>query len=736
MKKFALNKIIASAIAAVIALSTGAPVFASDVQQITPGNSGSTTVKATVESEAVIWLPTNITISGTPDENNQYTGEGAVIIEGDIAGNEIITVTPESSISLKQSGKDDITAQVTQEKTTFTYDDLQNSNSAVTSISTDTLSAGEWNSVLHYNVTLDENPLPSGYTTLYEYDLSATDADDVKAYYMVPNKNTEPIEIAENSVSTISSVTASVKSLFSPVTAYAAENEDNIIEYNGVRYYLSDEDTLVISGEGEMKENIQSDLIDYQGIIDSVLEHFTNISTGIYGSSVDYNTNSYRMDDPSKDYIIYFDTYGNSYYPRWIAQKTEIIDGNMVNGKPLSNEDEFYNQVISYIDSIVSEYTVSMPKKVIINEGVTNISEKAFYNCQSLESVSISSSVSSIDKSAFYQCKNLKEIELPDSLKTIEDLAFYNTSIESIYIPDSVETIGSSAFSNCKSLNYISLPKSVKLSVGSSCSFNFFASGAKVYYRGSLNDYLQLDWGMNAFSNNIDFEFYTNDCIGSDTLNIPSNQTKIKDYAFAYGWDYITSVDMPTGVTEIGNYSFSNMKNLETVDIPNSVTTIGSSAFSYCNNLKSVTMTDSVTNIGEYAFSGCSKLTSVSLSNDLTSLPYGLFSGCSYLSEINIPEDLTSIGGNCFSGCRSLKKVDLPNSITSVGEKAFYNCNELAEITVPQSLITVGKDAFNTAAGTSAVKLTIYCETQEVADLITNNSTGSFEIVVDDSLFN
>lgn len=736
MKKFILNKIIAGAMAAAIALSTGVNAFAADTQQITPGNTGNTSVKATVDSEAVVWLPTNITISGTPDENNQYTGEGAVIVEGDIAGNEIITVTPDSSISLQQPGKDDIAAQVTQEKTSFTYDDIQNSNSAVTSISTNTLSAGEWNSVLHYNVTLDENPLPSGYTTLYEYDLSATDADDVKAYYMVPNKNTEPIEIAENSESSISSVTASVKSLFSPITAYAAENEENIIEYNGVRYYLSDEDTLVISGNGEMKENIQSDLIDYQGIVDAVLDHFSNISTGIYGSSVDYNTNRYRMDDPSKDYIIYFDTYGNSYYPRWIAQKTEIIDGNMVNGKPLSNKDEFYNQVTSYIESIISEYTVSMPKNVIINEGVTNISEKAFYNCQTLESASISSSVSSINKSAFYKCKNLKEIELPDSLKTIEDFAFYNTSIESIYIPDSVEYIGPSAFSSCKSLNYISLPKSVNLSVGSSCSFNFFASGAKIYYRGSLSDYLQLDWGMNAFPYNIDFEFYTNDCIGSDTLNIPSDQTRIKDYAFAYGWNYIKSVAIPNGVTEIGNYSFRNMESIETVDIPNSVTTIGSSAFSYCNNLKSVSMTDSVTDIGEYAFTGCAKLTSVSLSNELTSLPYGLFNGCYNLSEINIPENLTSIGGKCFSGCCSLKKVDLPNSITSVGEQVFYNCNELAEITVPQSLIIVGKDAFNTASGTSAAKLTIYCETQDVADLITNNSTGRFEIIVDDSKFN
>lgn len=693
MNKFILKKIIAGAMATAIALSTGVTAFAADTQQITPDNTGNTTVKATVESEAVVWLPTNITVSGTPDENKKYTGEGAVIVEGDIAGDQLVTVTPESSIYLKQSGKDDIIAQVTQEKTTFTYDDLQNSNSTVTSISADTLSAGEWNSVLHYNVSLDENPLPPGYTTLYEYDLSATEADDVKAYYMVPNKNTSPIEVeTQENNSKAGSITGSIKSLFTPITAYASEN---VIEYNGIRYELSDEDKLIISGSGEMKENIQSELIDYQGIADAVLEHFPNISIGRYVTTVSYNLNKYEMDDINKDYIIYFYSDGNEYYPRWIAQKTEVIDGNFVNGKPLSIDDDFYNEVIDYIDSIYLDYAVTLPKEVIINEGVTNVSDSAFKNCKTLENITLPNSLETIDKNAFYQCSNLKEVSFPEGLKSIGEGAFYYTPIESIYLPDSVESIGIDAFSMCRSLKNISLPKSVNLSIGKpyeNC-FNYIASGAIITYRGSINDYLSLDWSMNQFKPT-DFEFYTND--DTETLNIPSNYTTIKDYAFAYGWDYITDINIPEGVTQIGEYAFRSLKNL-----------------------KSVNMTDSVISIGKYAFADCSNLTTISLSNNLSTLSDGLFYYCDNLSdEIVLPEKLVSIGNNTFEHCRALEIVNLPQSVTSIGSKAFYHCYALTEITIPESVISVGNNAFMTGYNASKDNdLSIYCETPDVAAL-------------------
>lgn len=506
MKKI-INKIIAGTMAAAIALSTGVTAFAADTQQITPGNTGSTTVKANVESEAVVWLPTNITISGTPDENNQYTGEGAVIVEGDIAGNEFISVTPESSISLKQSGKDDIIAQVTQEKTTFTYDDLQNSNSAVTSISTDTLSAGEWNSVLHYNVSLDEKSPLEGYTTLYKYDLSATKADDVKAYYLVPNKNTSPIEAG----------TEELKYESRTVDA------DNIIEYNGIRYVLSDEDELVISGEGEMKENIQADLMQYAAIQNAVCEHF-NVKIQDYSSEME-------------EKVPYLQYSTNDLHPYDVEM---MIDGRIYSAtsvNPSETKDYLYQLMLDiqdYVDEISPNYIVSMPTSVTINEGIINISNLAFCNCTTLENIQIADSVRSIGKQAFMGCTNLAEISIPDSVTNIDMGAFNKcTKLTSIVIPDSITTINPSTFAACTNLTSISIPNSV-VKIGG-------------------------------------YAFY--ECKNLSSITIPDSVTSIDYWAFK-NCSKLTSITIPKNVTELSGSAFDGCYRLTTLFLPKSIKTI------------------------------------------------------------------------------------------------------------------------------------------------------------------
>lgn len=541
MKKFVFKKIIAGAMAAAISLSTGVTAFAADTQQITPGNTGSTTVKANVESEAVVWLPTNITLSGTPDENKKYTGEGAVIVEGDIAGNEFISVTPESSISLKQSGKDDIIAQVTQEKTTFTYDDLQNSNSAVTSISTDTLSAGEWSSVLHYNVSLNENPLPPGYTTLYEYDLSATEADDVKAYYMVPNKNTSPIEVE----------TQASKAKSRAAVTSNQEETDNIIEYNGIRYVLSDEDTFVISGEGDMKPDIQKELIDYEGIKNLVLETFPNVGicTGGHSTPV-YAEDRMVFDvftkDKDKEYFIQWKE--NSIFPEKqmfvknsIDSDSEIsVCGFCVTYEETSNEkywqyDPYCAEIMQFIEDNYTDYVVAMPKHVIIQEGITSVSEKAFYKCNSLQTVELSNSVVSIGHYAFSNCPNLEAFDLKN-VKELGRYAFSGSTFESIDISN-IEDFGVGAFSD-SALTKIVLPNNIT----------------------------------------------------SIPMNIFTNCTKLKE------------IIIPDSVTSIGSFAFKGCNSLQSVHIPNNVSSIGGSAFNSCSNLAAIYIPDSVTSIDRAAF--------------------------------------------------------------------------------------------------------------------------------------
>lgn len=155
MKKV-LKIIACSILSALMICSSAVPAFAAD-QEVKPDDKASTTVTATVEGEAIVWLPTSITVSGTPNENKEYTGEGLVYVEGDMAGDRIISVVPESNIALKQDGKKDINAVVEQNKTEFTYQDLNGNESAITKITATTLSAGEWTSAVKYNIAMSEN---------------------------------------------------------------------------------------------------------------------------------------------------------------------------------------------------------------------------------------------------------------------------------------------------------------------------------------------------------------------------------------------------------------------------------------------------------------------------------------------------------------------------------------------------------------------------------------------------
>ncbi len=56
---------------------------------------------------------------------------------------------------------------------------------------------------------------------------------------------------------------------------------------------------------------------------------------------------------------------------------------------------------------------------------ITSIGSSAFYDCDSLTSVTIGNGVTSIGNHAFYYCDSLKSIVIPDSVTSIGDYAFY-----------------------------------------------------------------------------------------------------------------------------------------------------------------------------------------------------------------------------------------------------------------------------------------------------------------------
>ena len=75
-------------------------------------------------------------------------------------------------------------------------------------------------------------------------------------------------------------------------------------------------------------------------------------------------------------------------------------------------------------------------------------------------------------------------------------------------------------------------------------------------------------------------------------------------YTFS-GCSSLTSVNIPSSVTEIRDSTFPGCSSLTSVNIPSSVTKIGKNAFQYCTSLTSINIPSSVTEIGDKAFFYC-----------------------------------------------------------------------------------------------------------------------------------
>ena len=100
---------------------------------------------------------------------------------------------------------------------------------------------------------------------------------------------------------------------------------------------------------------------------------------------------------------------------------------------------------------------------VVVEEGVTSISDVAFYEYTSLYSAQIANTVETIGEYAFAGCTKLENITMPENLQTIGQRAFENCeSVKYLKIPSGTKFIGEGAFYRCLSLTGITVPQSVE----------------------------------------------------------------------------------------------------------------------------------------------------------------------------------------------------------------------------------------------------------------------------------
>lgn len=209
-------------------------------------------------------------------------------------------------------------------------------------------------------------------------------------------------------------------------------------------------------------------------------------------------------------------------------------------------------------------------KKVVIKDGVTNVSNYALFFLPAATQITLPESVTSIGRYGIALCAKLKGISLPKAVTGIGDFGLAGNNFTSISLPDGLQALDRGAFDACASLSGMTLPAAIT-AVPDKCF---------------------------------------NDC------------TKL------------LTVDYKGEVTAIGERAFEGCKSLTKAPIPAAVTALGNSAFNGCIALTDVTLPAGVTAVPDACFQGCTALTDMKLPGTVTSVGHNAFTGCKALKDV------------------------------------------------------------------------------------------------------
>lgn len=449
-------------------------------------------------------------------------------------------------------------------------------------------------------------------------------------------------------------------------------------------------------------------------------------------------------------------------------------------------------------------------KDISLPGDLKSVGDFAFSDCSSLETINLPSGITTIGNYAFWYCENLTSLTLPSGLISIGDRAFENCySLTSLEFPSSLTTLGELVFAGCYELSNLTLHSNLtdvksNYLFGGASNYNNLKD-VRYIIDSDLETYLQSNHPI-FYEINCGIKYYLNDQ-EITTLEIPSGITSIGDGVFLsnksltnltlsskvssigisafsycdnlkdvryyiydnlatyiqnghpdfyvggikYYWNdqEITTLEIPTSVTSIGNNAFYGCSGLTTLNLPSNVTSIGDRAFGGCSNLTSVDLPSSITKMGDFVFFYCEKLSNVNLPSDITTISTGAFGGCSSLQNINLPSGVTTIGDNAFSDCSNLTNVTLPSALASIGDYAFSGCSNLTNVILPSAFTAIGNVAFSgcsnlanvtlssniTSIGTYAFQncinlknLTISKDVTSIKDIAFNNSYDDLEL--------
>ena len=209
-------------------------------------------------------------------------------------------------------------------------------------------------------------------------------------------------------------------------------------------------------------------------------------------------------------------------------------------------------------------------KKVVIKDGVTNVSDYALFFLPAATQVTLPDSVTSIGRYGIAMCSKLTGLSIPKGVTGIGDFGLAGNGLTAVTLPDGLQSLGRGAFDSCASLTNTTLPAAIT-AVPGKC----FADCTKllnVKYAGTVTAIGDL-----AFES----------CKALTAAPIPETVTAIDKAAFT-GCTALTDVTIPAGVSTIPEDCFRGCTALADIDLPGTVTSVGHNAFTGCTALKDV----------------------------------------------------------------------------------------------------------------------------------------------------
>ena len=382
-----------------------------------------------------------------------------------------------------------------------------------------------------------------------------------------------------------------------------------------------------------------------------------------------------------------------------VIPESVTVVGNQLSGisaKSITMHDNITEIADSAFEGCVNLESATIPSRVL------RINNNTFRDCKALRSVVIGKRVTAIGDSAFYGCAALSSVEIPNSVITIEDWAFREcTSLTAVNIPNSVTSIGEAAFDGCTRLSDLTIGNGVATIEGS--AFRNCQSLTEVI----------IPEGVTYIGS---YAFYC--CYNLTSVTIPTTLSEVGGWAFDCGsitdiyisdlsaWCRIAFTnDSSTNPLYYGEDLYLNGKLVTELEIPEGVTSIGNYAFYDCNSLTSVTIPSSVTLIGKEAFYNC-RLETLTLNcnipNGMNQLSY--FNEAlseAYFKSVVIGDSVTEIGDYAFSGFNRNNRwwdgsqyidrsqfhtIYIGKSVERIGEGAFNECTNLTELYVHRDM--------------------------------------------------